>query len=353
VTRRILLLFAGALAAACGGDAEAARSGGPPPARVVLGAVTEGALTLPVSYLGEVRATARAELAAGAEGEVLEIAVHEGDRVRRGDLLLRLDPDLARARLSAARAARRQSVAERAQASRDADRLSRAGDRTVAGVEIERAQSAADALAARTDQLQAAEREARETLSRHRVEAPFDGTVVRRLVDEGDWVGSGDAVLELVAEGRVEVLVAVEPERLSDVAVGTEVTLAGRGAPVPGHVAGVVRALDPATRTATLRVLADAPADWLLPGGTCDVRFTLAHEGEGVLIPRDALVTGVAEARVWVVEEGAPRAVVVAVRERGEDRLRVTGEGLEAGAMVIVRGNDRLRPGQPIVVVEP
>ncbi|MGF1467742.1 MAG: efflux RND transporter periplasmic adaptor subunit [Sandaracinaceae bacterium] len=343
-----------ALIAGCSGAAEASdeggRGGGPPPAVVEVGEVTTGTLRITRTYLGQVRALARAELAAGAEGEVVEVHVREGDRVAAGDLLLRLDPGLARAALQAAVASRRQTTAQRAQAEREVERFHRAGSRTVAGVEIERAESSAEALDALDSSLRARVDEARESLDRHRVVAPFPGVIAARQVDPGDWVSAGDPVLELVADDHTEVLVRVEPTLLSDVDVGTSVTIRGAGLEVPGRVEGVVRALDPATRTAQLRVLATEEAPGLLAGATAEVEVTVERGGDGVLVPRDALVVGVAETRVFTVADEQAQPVVVDVLERGVSLVRVQADGLAPGTRIVVRGNERLRPGQPVQV---
>ena len=350
--RHIGLLFGAALAA-CGGDASAeGGGGGPPPAPVEVAPARAGDLTLERTYLGMVRSEGRASLAAGAAGQVLEVTVREGDRVEAGAVLVRVDGDLARADLTAAQATARRTAAEREQAERDAERFAAAGPRAVSTTEIERAATNAQSLDAQGAAARAAVSRARETLSRHRVTAPFAGVIAARSVDPGDWVTAGTVVLELVADEATEVLARVEPELLDDVAVGHEVTLSRGSRTAPGRVVGVVRALDPTTRTAQLRVRPTEPAPWLLPGSTADVRLSIVHGGDGVLVPRDALVPGVAQTRVVRITDGAAEPVNVEVVESGTDEVRVRGDGLAAGDSLVVRGNDRLRPGQPVQVVE-
>lgn len=309
-----------------------------------------GELTLARTYLGMVRSRGRAELAAGADGQVLDVLVREGDRVEAGDALLRIDAGLARASLTAAQAAERRQAAERAQAERDAQRFAAAGPNAVSRSEIERAATTADSLAAQREAARAEVARARESLDRHRVLAPFAGVIAARRVDPGDWVSSGTPVLELVADGETEVLVRVEPALLDDVAVGSEATLTRGGHSAPGRVVGVVPALDPVTRTAQLRIAPTAAAAFLLPGSTADVRIAFTHGGDGVLVPRDALVPGVAQTRLVRVIDGAAQPMVVEVVEQGAEEARVRGEGLAAGDSVVTRGNDRLRPGQPVQV---
>jgi len=324
--------------------------GAPRPALVEVGAVTTGTLRVSRTYLGQVRALSRADLAAGAAGEVSEVLVREGDRVEAGDVLLRLDPGLARAQLQAAQAARRQSSAQTEQANRDAERFGRVGPRAVPAIEIERAVSTAAALGAQGQTMRAREQQARELMSRHSVVAPFAGVVASRSVDPGDWVTAGDEVLELVATEAVEVLVRVEPDFVGSLEVGAPAVVVRGEHEAVASIAGVVRALDLATRTAQVRVRTQGPTPWLLAGSAADVRFDVEHDGPGVLVPRDALVEAVAQTRVITVVDGLAQPVTVEVLERGTDVARVVAEGLAVGAQVVTRGNERLRPDQPVSV---
>ncbi len=352
--RRLAFVLSLACAAAgCGGDAAAEGDGPPRPAsRVEVGHPRDGALSIERTYLGLVRSVARSELAAGASGEVLEVTVREGDRVQAGQLLLRVDADLAQADLRAARAAARTSDERQRQAAREADRYQRAGSRLVGDLAIERAGAEADVLASERQSSQASVARARASLSRHRVVAPFDGVIAARHVDPGDWVSPGTTALELVADDETEVLVRVEPGLLEDVGPGFAARLSAGGREADAAVVGVVRALDPATRTAQVR-LSTEPAAWLLPGATVDVRFVVEHQGEGLIVPRDAIVEGVTATRVVRVVDGLAQPVDVTVIERGATEVRVQAEGLSTDDVVVTRGNERLRPEQPVEVVEP
>ena len=144
-SRRLELLLAGVslVVLGCKGEAPAKSdaSEGPPPARVQVGEVRGGSIEAEWSFLGDVRALKRARLAAGAPGEVREVLVRVGDRVKKGDLLVEIDPSLATARVRAAKASKRAGAAELERARRDAERLSGAGPDIAALAEIERATS--------------------------------------------------------------------------------------------------------------------------------------------------------------------------------------------------------------------
>ncbi|MEM6730375.1 MAG: biotin/lipoyl-binding protein, partial [Myxococcota bacterium] len=96
----ICALYAGVgLGTGCSGveDVEAKSKGERPPALVSVATIADETIRQAWSYLGEVRAGARAEVAAGADGAVTRVTVREGDAIRQGQLLLEVDPALAAA----------------------------------------------------------------------------------------------------------------------------------------------------------------------------------------------------------------------------------------------------------------
>lgn len=354
---RIALLLALSAVSACAesesqGAAPPPSAEGPPPARVVVASVRGGGLDDHWVFLGEVEAMRRAELAAEADGEVLEVAVRVGDRVQQGDLLLRIDNSLAKARLAAARASRTETSQELEQARRDRERAESLGARVIPEAEIERDVTRANTLETRRARLSAAEREAKVQLGRHRVQAPFDGVIAARRVDPGDWVGPGSRVLDLVDDRTVEIIVEGSAELVQRIAPGSAATVQRDTAQVEAEIVGVVRALDPITRTAKVRLVPREPVPWLLPGASVDVSFTIHRDEPGVVVPRDALVYGAVGVRVVRVQDDAAAPLPVTVVATADDRALVQAEGLAPGDEVVVRGNERLRPGQPVVRVQ-
>ncbi|MEO1482420.1 MAG: efflux RND transporter periplasmic adaptor subunit [Myxococcota bacterium] len=335
---------------ACASEPEA----GPrerPPALVSVSRVEAGTVEQQWSYLGQVRAAARAEVAAGADGAVTLLKIREGASIKKGEVLLEVDPALAAAGRDVARAELAQTEERLAQAERDLARVAGLGERAVSASEVERAESLVTTLKGELRSRQAAERRARAEYLRQLVRAPFDGVVARRLVDPGDWVNVGTPVLELVSTAQPDVIVDVSEELVGSLSVGMPVQLRGRQV-LTANVAAFVPVLDPLARTARVRIaLSEAPS-WLLAGGTVNVTFDVAALEDGVVVPRDAVIESQTGARLVKVVDGKAQAVTVRVLARATERLLVTGEGLAVGDAVVIRGNERLRPGQDVKVAD-
>jgi membrane fusion protein (multidrug efflux system) len=127
------------------------------------------------------------------------------------------------------------------------------------------------------------------------------------------------------------------------------ISIAGLNQPFAGKVYAIEPRIDSATRTLRLRARADNPGGRALPGGFATVEMGLEEIPRALLVPATALVAGLNEQQVYVIEEGKaqPRKVQIGLRLAREVQIV---SGLEPNAVVITSGQLQLRPG---VSVEP
>jgi membrane fusion protein, multidrug efflux system len=203
--------------------------------------------------------------------------------------------------------------------------------------------------------LEAERANAAEQLARHRLVAPFDGVVVQRHSDEGEWIATGDAVLQLVATDPLRIDVRVPQNLLGAMDEQTRVSVrldAMPGRALDGKLSAAVPVADPVTRTFLARVEVDNEDGRIAPGMSARARFEIGAPAPVVLVPRDAVRRYPdGTTTVWLIEarESASVAREIRVELGGTqgDRLVVLS-GLADGARVIVRGNEGLRENQPV-----
>jgi len=326
----------------------------PRPAKVELGTVGSGDLVDRWSFLGRVEPMQSAKLAPAVAGHVRQVSARVGDRIKRGAKLVTIDSAMARADLAASRAKERQLKAELDQAIRESERAAKITSRAISGPEKERLATRAATLDAQLAAQKAESQRLATVLSRHVVRAPFAGVISSRRVDPGAWVEAGTEVMELVATGDVEVLVDVSAALAPYVKAEQAATLLGDGdaQKTAATVAGVVPALDPATRTMRVRLRPNERPEWLLSGLAVNVEFPVSLTGRGVTVDRDALVRGPIKVRIIKVDDGHGKPIDVEVLATTKDRALVASDELKVGDKVVIRGNERLRPGQPLEVPE-
>lgn len=308
---------------------------------------------------GVVRATGIVTPALGADlvvvapegARIAEIPHAAGDRVRRGDMLVRFElPN------SAAEVERQQAEVLRAQASLDnalaaQKRARELFDRGVAaGKEVEDANRAVAEAEAMLIQARASVVAARAVAARAIVRATFDGIVANRLHSPGDLVEAtaGDPVLRVIDPGRLEVVASVTLADASRVEVGASALLT---APTSGRDMGLKvmsrpAAVETGTATIPLRLGFTSPSNFVV-GTPVEVEIEAEQHKDVVLVPA-----------VAIVREGEETAVFVSTGGKAQRRHVQTGltdgtnveivSGVKAGEMVIVDGQAGLPDGAAI-----
>ena len=291
-----------------------------------------------VEAVGTLQAAQTSQLASQIMGNIMEMRVKEGDRVRRGEVLALLDDAQPRAAVEQATAAEHAAQQEIAAADSDyalaQSTLKRYQDlyekKSVSPQEFDEVKSREQAAAARDQlakaglaQAQAALSQAQTTLSYTRVRAPFDGVVTEKRADPGTLASPGMPLLTVEDQRRFRLEASVDEGDIHLVKLGQAVPVAldsVPGAQFNGRVAQIVPAADPASRSFIVKV--ELPADSRLRSGL----FGRAHIARG---QRQAILV----ARSAVVERGQLQAVYV-VGENQVATLRYITLGQTAGEQV-------------------
>jgi len=206
-----------------------------------------------------------------------------------------------------------------------------------------------------------------EMQDRHSVFAPFDGFVVEELTEVGQWVQSGDPIAEIWYLKEVYVEIPVVEQVAARLRVGTEGTVeipaivdesTGKPRTFSGQVAILPPKTDARARTVPVKLIVSNEIEGkhvlIKPGMFARVELPVGAPRRGLLVRKDAIVLGGVKPLIYVVaaspsdelvKVALPRTVELGI-EVG-DQVEVRGE-IEAGMEVIVRGNERVRPLQPV-----
>jgi len=329
------------------------------PAVVELAIVEAGATSQPLRLSGAVVALRDASLSSLVSGVISDIRVDVGDRVAKGDVLLLIDSALAKSEMARAQAA----VDEASVQLREAQRLSTETEKLAAARNVSRSQAdtrAAEALSAEAAlaRSKAEAAVARERLARHQLRAPFAGVITQRRHDVGEWLDSSASALSLLSPSDLVFDAQMPQERFADAAIGKAVQVrldALPGQVLSGSVRTVVPSADAGSRSLLLRVqFSNLPAT-MIPGLSGSMQ--LADTGVPALqVPRDALLTRSDGQRQVVVADGSDAQLQAKLRdvEIGDalGPMVLIRAGLQAGERVVVRGNERLRDGQPLRIAD-
>jgi membrane fusion protein (multidrug efflux system) len=292
-----------------------------------------------VEALGTLKANESVTLTVNVTETVSAVHFEDGQRVRRGEVLVEMTDAEEQALIV-------EGKARVAEAVRQYDRVkSLAGQRSAAESLLdERLRDLETARAA----LQAIE----SRLADRVIRAPFDGVLGLRNISAGALVEPGDPVATLDDMGTMKLDFAVPSVFLPDLKAGLAIEARASAfpdLPFEGRVSGIDSRIDPVTRSVTVRALIPNPEGRLKPGLLMKVEL-LRNPRQALLIPEAALLSKGRERFVMRVGPGD-----LAERVQVETGARRSGEveilsGIRAGDLVIAHGNDKVKPGQSVAV---
>jgi RND family efflux transporter MFP subunit len=185
-------------------------------------------------------------------------------------------------------------------------------------------------------------------LARTRILAPFDGVVVERMMRPGERVADGGVVVRLVNQERLEVVARAPLEYFAFSKPGNVLQLSAAGQELSANIRTVVAVGDEQTHQFELRL--DLPGRPFEPGQTVRVAVPSSPAQRVLTVPRDAVVLRPEGATVFVIDsQQQAQQVTVRIGLGNGDRVEVHG-GVNAGDPVVIRGNERLQPGQTVQV---
>jgi multidrug efflux system membrane fusion protein len=367
--RRLLLLALVALAGGLGvyvyqANKPAAGNAKPAsrPVPVLVAEVARKTLPLRLPAVGQTQAAATVTVRSRVDGQLLEAAFQEGQMVRKGDLLFRIDPRPLEAALNQA-----QANLGRDQAQLDKARLQLTRNQGLAPKgyvsteNLEDARAASEALEATVKADQAAVELARLQLAYATLHAPIDGLAGARLADPGNLVKTNDTALVTINQIEPIYVAFALPERhLAEVrrllaagALRVEAQPQDGGPPVSGAVGFLDNKVDPTTGTIGLRATFPNTDHRLLPGQFVTLDLALGELGGTLVVPSRAVQVGQKGEQVYVVTpEGTAelRPVTLGPRVAEETAIRT---GLVVGDRVVIDGQMRLTSGAKVEVRQP
>jgi RND family efflux transporter MFP subunit len=367
--RPLPVLLAGLMLALLAGAAWwwlAPQRRGPPPPMAPAVPASRAAITVSLApviaavlarpAIGDGSVAAWQELVIGTETgglRVVEVGFEEGDTVRRGQLMVRLEEAIPAAQAAQAEAAAEEAEAVLRMAQLDLRRSTElARTDNVARQTLDQRQSAARQAEARLAAARARRDEAAARLAQARIEAPADGLVSRRTVLLGAVAQPGQEMFRLIRDSRLELNARVPELDLARIRPGQTARVTHGDRTIEGQVRALAPVVAGETRLGIVHV-ALPPGSGLRPGMFARAEFPPADATPVLTVPQEAVVFRQGGPVAFVVPPGSDRAAQrsVATGARRDGRVEVRA-GLAAGERVVIAGAGFLADGD-IVRVAP
>ena len=349
--------------------------GGPPPATVRVDIARLESIQRQRMVTGNIVARRHSRIATQEPGLLIELPVREGEAVTKGQMLAKLDSRRLQITLRQTRQERevlqatiRERAAELEREQENSEAVRAAFERGAANAKEFR-DATADLTTATARLTQTKNQllvvDARieflvQRLEDTEIHAPFAGVVVARSVELGEWVDTGDTILELVAQKQVEAWLNVPQEYLSPVRNSRAPVMMQAdpsGLAYPSLEVRLVPTINLKSRTFTL-IATLANADGALAPGMSVLGWVPTGDREDLMtVPKNAVLRNDQGPYVFVVQSGETDqpATVALIPLSLEfplgDRFAVQCDRLHDGDTVVVEGNERLFPTAPIIAL--
>lgn len=326
---------------------------GVPPALVETAVAVHMQVRAEIVLAGTAAPTVETVVAAEHEGLVRQVLVDEGERVVPGQVLCLQDTSQLRLRIDAAGASLAEAKVLLARAEREWVRQKRLyAIQSVSERAYENARFEVQALRKKVERLGVERRVLEDQVRKKTIRAPVGGYVTSRHVEIGQWLGEGKPVVTLAVLDPVRLVVPVPERHIAGIRRGDSAQVrfdALPGRTFQGLIQAVIPQAEAGARTFPVRIEI-ANADAAIKAGMLGrARIPLGEPYQALLVPKDALVLSGEQTAVFVINDRHARLVRVRAGRAHGSLIEIVGD-LTPGAAVVVRGNERLRPGQPVQI---
>jgi membrane fusion protein, multidrug efflux system len=353
----VVTFFAWLLAPA---HASSQRQAAPAAVAVSTAPVVRSNVPVYLEGLGTVQGFYTVKVTAQVNGQLTEVAFHEGQQVKRGQLLAQIDPRPYQAALDEARAALAKDDAQLADARKDLARYVFLEPKKLASQQqVDTQRALVGELEAQTQADRAAIESAATQLSYTRITSPIDGRTGIRQVDPGNIVHSTDTsgIVVLTQLQPITAIFTLPEDTLEAVGAAMQkgpvpvVALAQGQALDRGTVKLIDNEIDQTTGTIRLKAVFPNPQLKLWPGQFVDLRLLVRTDENALTIPAAALQRGPDGMFVYIVRPDSTVAMQMVTVANNSETTAVVTKGLQPGQRVVTSNLFRLQPGARVRVL--
>ncbi len=282
-------------------------------------------------------ANEQVELKAPISGQVLEINFKEGQSVRQGQSIIRLDDRVWRAQLIGLEA---QLKTAESDYERKKSLLKFEGS---SEEEVEQAFSTVEVLKSQIQQLKI-------NISLANVTAPFSGVVGMRNFSKGAYLKEGESITFLAEAGQLKIDFKIAQEYRNSLEVGKSIKVLVEKDTLEASIYAINPLIEEGSRTINVRAILQQPkTKIIMPGSYAQVFISTNFSNNALLIPTQAVIPEINTQTVYLYKNGKAVKQVVRIGNRNSDKVHIL-EGINEGDTVIITGLMQIKEGMEIIL---
>jgi len=329
------------------------RAMGMPPAIVVVDQITSGMISPESEFIGTVFFDEVSQVASEMDGIALSVGFQEGEKVKQGQELVRLDSELLHQTLLVTQASYDQAQASLEKAELDFGRTRRLfEEKTVPEQKYDDDRYNVIFLEKSLNLLKAQMASVEAQLKKKILYSPFDGWVIEKMTERGQWVSRGGIVASLAREGSVDIRVYVPQTVLPFLKSNMKLRTFVNGREYVGIILSIIPRGNMETRTFPVRIHVQDPLN-LMEGMEAGVRLPIGEKKKSLMVLRDAVIEKFGQNVIYIVENNTAIMMPVTIIGYEGQMAGVEAQGIRVGTKVVVKGNERIQSGQPVTIAGP
>jgi membrane fusion protein (multidrug efflux system) len=293
-----------------------------------------------IQSTGTIMANEEVELRSEISGKVSQIFFKEGDRVKKGQLLIRINDEEQQAQLK--------RLEYNIQLNKDLEyRQKRLLDKeAISQQEYDVSLTQFNTIKAELEQLKA-------VIARYSIRAPFDGIIGLRYISEGSYVSPTSQIAFMQDLDPVKVEFSIPEKYAEQLKSGSKIgfSITGRDKQYEGTVYAVEPRIDLSTRSLRIRATSPNPNHELIPGAFARVQLTLQTIDDAIMIPTEALIPELNGQKVFLYKNGRAKSFPVETGIRTDRQIQIV-KGVQSSDSLIVTGLLQLKDSMQVKVKE-
>ncbi|NQY20946.1 MAG: efflux RND transporter periplasmic adaptor subunit [Campylobacteraceae bacterium] len=303
-------------------------------------------------FLGSVSFSNNSVLAAKNSGLVEKIYFKLGDKVKKGQILVRIDSKLINAQIIAAKANLNIAKKEEVSSSKDYTRYKKLLERkSITQKEYDDALLNTSSKSSRVLALNAKLNELIIQKSRKTIRAPFSGVIVEKFVNMAEWLNAGSKVLRIVDTSKLELTFFADISYVEGLKNTDNYTVMINKKAYKAKLQAAIVYGDKKTRTFPIKFTANVDKTFIFEGQEAKIKLSKSKKITALVVPRDAVIKRFGANMIFINDNGSALMSPVQIISYAGKNIAVSAKGLKEGSEVITKGNERVFPKQELKVI--
>ncbi len=304
-------------------------------------------------FVGTVNFDKKSTLASQSSGLVKTVTFEVGDAIKKGKILIKIDSELLDAKIKSSMANLEISNIKLKNANKDFLRYKRLIEtKSITAQEYDTSLLEFNSAEQNVISLKAQLKELKIQKAQKVVYAPFDGIIVEKNINIGEWASEGKSIATLVNTASIEIIFnlpanlvsGLKSKKIYEIKIANTILKAKFHSAIPKG--------DKLTRTFPVKFKANVKNMFVFDGQEASVNLAKNAKMESLIINRDAVINRFGSQVVFVNNKGAALMIPVKVLGYLGKDIAIAGKGLVEGMSVVVKGNERVFPNQPVQVIK-